>query len=284
MIVNKFLDPKNDVAFKHVFGKEKNKDILIPFLNTVLNYEGSAQISDVKFVKTSQDPEIASKKQSIIDVLCTDQTGRQIIVEMQVAHTDGFEERAQYYAAKAYSSQLNKGEDYSKLKEVIFIAITDYMMFPDKKACKSNHIILDKENGDHDLKAFSFTFIELPKFNKCLHELETIMDKWMYFFKNAKQTTEKDLEKIIGSDDIIDRAYEELNRFSWSEPELNFYEQQEKRERDSRAILKASREEGHKEGRVEEKLAIAKNMLKLGMSFDDISKCTGIEEQELQNL
>ena len=38
MFLNKFLDPKNDFAFKRIFGTERNKDILIHFLNDMLNF------------------------------------------------------------------------------------------------------------------------------------------------------------------------------------------------------------------------------------------------------
>ena len=134
MALSKFLDPKNDVAFKKVFGSEKHKDILIHFINDILELEGNNQIEDVEFLSPIQDAEIASKKQSIVDVLCRDKNGVQIIVEMQVAPTKGFEKRAQYYAAKAYSRQLNKGQEadglYENLKAVIFIAIADYIVFP----------------------------------------------------------------------------------------------------------------------------------------------------------
>ena len=85
---------------------------------------------------------------------------------MQVARTEGFAKRAQYYAAKAYANQMNNGDDYPKLKQIIFLAITNFVMFPDKKGYKSDHVILDKESYAHDLKDFSFTFLELPKFDK----------------------------------------------------------------------------------------------------------------------
>ncbi|WP_333024147.1 Rpn family recombination-promoting nuclease/putative transposase, partial [Wolbachia endosymbiont of Pentidionis agamae] len=133
-------------------------------LNDILEFSEENKIMDVEFLATIQDPDIASKKQSIVDVLCKDQNGVQIIVEMQVARTKGFEKRAQYYAAKAYSQQASKGDDYHNLKEVIFIAIADFILFPDKTAYKSDHITLDKITYEHDLKDFSFTFIELPKF------------------------------------------------------------------------------------------------------------------------
>mgnify|MGYP002628543092 FL=1 len=182
MALSKFLDPKNDVAFKKIFGSEKHKDILIHFINDVLELKDNDQIYEVEFLSTIQDAEIASKKQSIVDVLCRDKNGVQIIVEMQVAPTKGFEKRAQYYAAKAYSRQLNKGQEadglYENLKAVIFIAIADYIVFPDKTEFKSEHVILDKNSHEHDLQDFSFTFVELPKFKKeKIEELDTTLDK-----------------------------------------------------------------------------------------------------------
>lgn len=236
-MLSKFLDPKNDFAFKQIFGTEKNKDILIHFINDILCFKGSEQVVTVDFLKPSQDPDIAYQKQSIVDVLCKDETGRQFIIEMQVARMQGFEKRAQYYASKAYSRQLVSGEDYTELKEVIFIAITNFVMFKDKEGYYSTHVILDKETYVHHLKDFSFTFLELPKFNKNIDELENLMEKWAYFFKHAEETKEADLERIVGSDQVIYRAYEALNRFSWTEIELNTYEQEEKSERDARAIF-----------------------------------------------
>ncbi|HCC24662.1 MAG TPA: transposase, partial [Holosporales bacterium] len=94
MMLTKFLDPKNDFAFKRIFGTEKNKDILIHFLNDMLTFKDRALIQDVTFLKTIQDPETASKKTSIVDILCKDENDNRYIVEMQVAKEKGFEKRA----------------------------------------------------------------------------------------------------------------------------------------------------------------------------------------------
>ena len=211
MITSKFLNPKNDVAFRRIFGTEKNKDILIHFINDILELKGQNRIKEVTFLSPVQIPEIIIKKESIVDVLCMDESGVQIIVEMQVSPSKGFEKRAQYYASKAYSRQLDKGRNskYENLKAVVFIAITDIVIFKDKVNYKSNHIILDTETYTNDLKDFSFTFIELPKFKITdINLLTNIIEKWCYFFKNANETSESDLEKIIGSDSVIKRAYE----------------------------------------------------------------------------
>ena len=48
-------------------------------------------------------------------------------------------------------------------------------------------------------------------------------------------TSEEDLKKLIGSDLVINQAYEALNQFNWTEQELIAYEQELKRIRDNRA-------------------------------------------------
>ncbi|BET28495.1 Rpn family recombination-promoting nuclease/putative transposase [Wolbachia pipientis] len=308
MALSKFLDARNDIAFRRIFGTEKNKDILIHFLNDILDLTDGNKIKDVSFLSPIQDPVIASQKQSIVDVLCVDSTGVKTIIEMQVAKTTGFEKRAQYYAAKAYSSQADVGDQYHDLKGVIFIAIADFILFPNKLAYKSDHVTFDKITFEHDLKDFSFTFIELPKFKKREDQLENIIEKWCYFFKHAGETSEEDLKKIIGSDLIIGRAYDELNQYNWSKEERLAYDQAKKRTDDYLSTLEEKLHEGiligkeegiligHEKGRAEgiqigeekgekqAKIAVAKNSLRAGVSIDVIAQITGLSHNEIAQL
>ena len=66
-MISKYLSPRNDKAFKVVFGTEKNKDILIHFLNDILMKDHP--IEELSFLKTEQDPEIAPLRSSIVDVI-----------------------------------------------------------------------------------------------------------------------------------------------------------------------------------------------------------------------
>ena len=153
-------------------------------------------------------------------------------------------------------------------------------MFPDKKEYKSDHVILDKNSYAQDLKDFYFCFLELPKFNKDIDELQTMVEKWTYFFKHAAHTNESEVEKITGPDEVIRQAYAVLNQFSWSEVELNTYEQAKKRELDAKAILLQQRIEGDAEGRAKEKAEVAKKMLKKGFGVETIIQLTNLSEQE----
>jgi predicted transposase/invertase (TIGR01784 family) len=283
-MIARLLDPKNDVAFKKIFGTEKNKDILIHFLNDMLTFKEKSPIQKVTFLQPVQDPEVAHKKTSIVDILCQDEKGNKYIVEMQVAKEKGFEKRAQYYASKAYVSQMVQNGKYEDLKEVIFLAITDFIMFPDRKGFKCEHVILDREDHNHHLRDLSFTFFELPKFNKNINELKTIVDKWMYFFKHGTDTTAEELEHIIGQDAIIEKAYKELIRFYWNDDQLTTYERVQKDEWDYIAIMDQKFDEGMEEGRLTEKIELAKAFLAQGVPVETVIKATQLPEEKVRKL
>ncbi len=103
---------------------------------------------------------------------------------------------------------------------------------------------------------------------------------WIYYFKYADETSEEELEKIIGSDVIIKKAYEELNRFNWSEKEFIAYEQEIKRIRDERAVLEQKLDDAKKEGKIE----VAKTMLANNVDVTTIVKFTGLSMSEIEKL
>jgi predicted transposase/invertase (TIGR01784 family) len=272
MFLSKFLDPKNDYAFKRIFGAEKNKDILIQFLNDVITFPDNGKIQDVIFLKTTLNPEVAAQKASLVDILCQDEKGQHFIVEMQVTKDKGFAKRAQYYASKVYVSQMQIGQEFFELKEVIFLAIVDFTMFPNKKGYKSDHVILDKESYEHDLKDFSFTFIELPKFTKEIDQLANSTEKWVYFFKHAHETTEEELQKMISSEPMIARAYKELDSYHWNKTELLIYDEADLQERVYRGALAQQYDEGYDKGVEAEREKLITAMLNQGV--DDTTICT----------
>ncbi|MEM7174281.1 MAG: Rpn family recombination-promoting nuclease/putative transposase, partial [Bacteroidota bacterium] len=93
-MLGKYLNPQNEVAFKRIFGQEKNKDILLALLNTVLKTQIHRPIQEAHLIPRVQDPETLAKKTSVLDLMCKDQDGCMYIIEMQVANSEGFKERA----------------------------------------------------------------------------------------------------------------------------------------------------------------------------------------------
>ncbi|MDR0445413.1 MAG: Rpn family recombination-promoting nuclease/putative transposase [Puniceicoccales bacterium] len=221
--MRRFLDPKNDLTFKRLFGTEQNKEILIAFLNDI--FAGVHEpLVEVEFLKTIQDPEIAIMRQSIVDVLCRDAEGKQYIIEMQCALDSSFLKRACYYASRAYVSQVTSGKPFSQLKQVIFLAIFKDQLFPRKGAYLSHHKIQDIHTGECDIDAFSFSFLELGKIDKSFNECQDMIEKWAYFFQHASETDSDSLEEIIQNYPVLGNAYNALGEWGYDNAELLEYD------------------------------------------------------------
>ncbi|MFH1860512.1 MAG: Rpn family recombination-promoting nuclease/putative transposase [bacterium] len=100
-----FLDVKTDYAFKKVFGSDESKDILISFLNAVIDFGEGEEIVDLTIVNPYQIPLVMGMKDSFVDVKAKLSNHKNVIIEMQILNVAGFEKRVLYNAAKAYSTR-----------------------------------------------------------------------------------------------------------------------------------------------------------------------------------
>ena len=179
----KFLDLRTDFAFKKVFGSEGSKDILLSFLNSVIDFNGRV-ISDLTIVDPYNIPMLKGMKDSFVDVKAQLNDGSRVIIEMQVLSHEGFEQRILYNAAKNYSTQLQQGQAYTLLNPVIALTLTDFVLFPGQPMMNCFKL-LEKERFIEYNDDIELVFIELPKFAKTEAELVTAQDKWLFFIKNA---------------------------------------------------------------------------------------------------
>ena len=273
----KFVDPKTDIAFKKIFGDQAHKQILIEFLNEILDL--AHPIEDLQINNTYQPPKVYGLKETMLDIKATDTTKREFIVEMQVEKEKAFAKRALYYSSKAYSQQLDTAQKYDALKPVIFLGILDFSIFDHAEAC-SRHLILNTNNQHHDLKDLEFNFIELPTFTKTETELASTADKWLYFIKHAD-----DLNHIPSNTDTpaLQQAYQIAAQHGWTKEELEIYEYEGLRLGRARNILETAKMDGKAEGRVEGKLDVARNLLAI-MDDDTIAQLTGLDKPIIARL
>ena len=128
-------------------------------------------------------------------------------------------------------------------------------------------------NGVIEIKDVEFNFIELPKFTKTIDQLETNIDQWTYFIKNAENL------KVIPdnvTDEGLKEAYEQANKQNWTREELDEYE-------------KASMREGDEIGKIEvgvnkAKIEMAGAFKLNGASMEMIMKSTGLTREEIEQL
>ncbi|HBL10679.1 MAG TPA: transposase, partial [Cyanobacteria bacterium UBA11162] len=272
-----------------IFGSEQSKDILISFLNALL-YKGESTIKDLEILNPYLAPRIRGVKDTYLDVKATITGDKTVIIEMQVLNVEGVEKRILYNAAKAYSLQLDSGEDYTLLNPVIALTITDFEMFFNLDKVISQFVLKEKDYlVDYLIYDIELVFVELPKFKKNLEELETLTDKWIYFIKTAR--TLQDVPDTMGAVPEINKAFKIANQANLSREELEDLEKREIYIHDQRNAIKRAlrqgreegRQEGKQEGRQEAKLEIAKQLLDV-LDEDLISQKTGLSLDEIQKL
>ena len=277
----RFINPKTDYAFKKIFGSEQSHDILISFLNAIL-YDGRIIIRDLEILNPYLAPKIRGVKETYLDVKAKLDNDTTVIIEMQVLNIEGFEKRILYNAAKAYSTQLGVGQDYTFLDPVIALTITDFEMFPEMEQLISRFILKEKDFLiDDPIYNIELVFVELPKFHKEVNGLETLSDKWLYFLKCARQ-----LDVVPESMNLvpeIKQAFEIANEMNLTPEQIEDMEMQEMFIHDQRNAIKKALNQGLKEGKVAARIEIARNLLAV-LGDEAISRALGLSLQEITQL
>lgn len=276
-----FINPKTDYAFKKIFGSSESKDILISFLNAMI-YEGNSTIEDLEIINPNLPPRIIGLKDTYLDVKAKLKDGTLVIIEMQVLNVQSFGKRVLYNAAKTYAFQLQAGEGYRMLKPVIALTITDFEMFEESDRLISRFVYKEEStNLKYPENEIDLVFVELPKFTKEEHQLETLTDKWIYFIKYARSLTE--VPATIDQVPEIHRAFEIANQANLNREELEDLERREMFIYDQQgAILKAA-QEAREEGMRSKAIAIARQLLDR-LDDETISQTTGLSLEEVRRL
>ncbi|MDR1169797.1 MAG: Rpn family recombination-promoting nuclease/putative transposase, partial [Prevotellaceae bacterium] len=63
--MKRYLDPKNDLPFKRIFGE--HPELLKSFLNALMPFEAGQYIKSLKYLPAEQVPDNPAKKNSIVD-------------------------------------------------------------------------------------------------------------------------------------------------------------------------------------------------------------------------
>ncbi|HBB34125.1 MAG TPA: transposase [Cyanobacteria bacterium UBA8803] len=244
-----FINPKTDYAFKKIFGSSESKSILKSFLNALI-YEGRPTIQDLEIINPNLPPKVEGLKDSYLDVKAFLDNGTIVIIAMQVLNVQSFSKRVLFNAAKTYAFQLQAGEGYRMLKPVIALTITDFEMFPNSPMVISRFVYKEETTNltykENDIKLI---FVELPKFQLELPQLESLTDKWIYFMKYART-----LQEVPETMDVIPeihQAFTIANQVNLTPEELEDIERREMFIYDQQGAIALGREEGLQQGREE---------------------------------
>jgi predicted transposase/invertase (TIGR01784 family) len=288
----RLLDPKADLVFKKIFGE--NKDLVKSFLNSVLPLEDDALIDTLEYLPSEQIPRTPLKKYSIVDVRCVDQKGRIFIVEMQMGWSASFKARLQFGAAKAYVSQLDKGDQYELLHPVYGLGLIGEIFDTQTDEWYHHYKTVNIKDTEKQIKGLELIFVELPKFKASTHMQKKLGILWLRFLNEIDEM--KEIPNEFSDIPEISKAIELTQEASFTPEELAEYDgywDQVRIEKTIKSDAKAEgRVEGKAEGRVEGKAEgeaarsreVALKMLAKNKPDDEILEFSGITPEELIEL
>lgn len=103
----KFINPYTDTGFKMIFGSEINKDMIIKFLNSLLD----EAITDITFRNVEALGLGRNDRKAVFDIFCKTDKEEMIIVEMQKSSQKYFSDRVLYYASFAIQQQASYAKE-----------------------------------------------------------------------------------------------------------------------------------------------------------------------------
>ena len=298
-----FLNPLTDFGFKKLFGEEPHKDLLISFLNSLL--PDHHQIHDLSYTKHEYQGTSAADRKAIFDLSCITSKGERFVVELQRVKQVYFKDRSIYYSTFPIQEQALRGEWNYKLSVVYTIGILDFLI-DDEEDKVFYHVQLKDQHNKLFYDKLNFIYLVLPRFTLDLDQLITLQDKWLYVFRHLHQ-----LDKIPPQlkEAVFRRLFKIAKIAQLPATERLGYETSLKEYRDfmnsqdtayqkgmgeGKEIgivegieigMERGMEKGKEAGIKEGKLAMARNLLQLGiLPAEEIARLAGLELADIQLL
>lgn len=275
----KYINPFTDYGFKKLFGEEPNKDLLLDFLNELLKEE-QGEIVNLTYLKNEHLGTSEIDRRAIFDLYCENEKGEKFIVELQKSKQNFFKDRTVYYSTFPIREQAKRANWNYELKAVYTIAILDFVFEEDKhepEKFRYDVKLTDIETQKIFYDKLTFIYLEMPKFNKTIDELETRFEKWLFVLRNLNR-----LDRVPDKlrEQIFEKLFKTAEIAKFTPEQVRSYEDSLKYYRDLKNSLDTAKEEGFEEG-VEKGIEkgiekVAKKLLNNNIPIEIIIKSTGL--------
>lgn len=297
----RYVNFYTDFAFKKLFGTEVNKDLLISFLNALL--QGTEKILDLKYINTENLGTQEYDRKAVFDVYCETEDGRKILVEMQKAEQQFFKDRSIFYSTFPIRDQAVKGNSWDyHLNAVYTIGILNFCFDEDDPAYY-HHVVKLVDMDTHKVfyDKLTYIYLEMPKFNKTVDELDTMFDKWLFAIKNMASLLER---PVVLRDKVFRHLFEAAEIARFNPLERMSYEESLKIYRDWFSVMKTAEikgqsigyergmqqgiqqgmQQGMQQGREERDRAYILRLKEKGYTMDQMQDITGFSEEIINKI
>ena len=281
-----FYTCRNDRAFKEVFLKPDNSDLLKALLEFILKIK----IDKLEIKKTELLSGNVNIKDKRVDAIV--HTGnKKIEIEINSQNKDYLHTRSTAYICNIYQSNASVGDTYNEDTDIIQVNLT-WGLGRNNDEMKIYKIM--NEKGELYVKNFIIYEINMDYYDKIWYsknEEEIKKNQYMIMLDLDK----KEL-KNMPKDKIVDKYITNVTIVN-DDPEFQKYMSEEEDKRKiQNSLLSEAKEEGISQGYTsgindgiskgenKKSIEIAKNMLNKNMSIEEISDITCLSIEEINKL
>ncbi len=215
------IDPKIDCVFKALLGSEENRNLLVHFLNAVLNVELPEPITSVEILNPYNDKEFLDDKLSIVDVKARDNKDRIYQIEIQLLCYDNLPSRIIYGWSDIYSQQLKDGKNYLQLKPTFSIWLLGKNLIKTDDNYLHTYKLRD-EDGQVLVEHGAILLLEIEKFHAS--HIENERERWLQFFKEGESLDDDTQLPDWMITEEMRQAMNTLRQFSEKERDYHAYQ------------------------------------------------------------
>ena len=281
----KYADLLDDDVFKLVFGRESSKDVMMEFLNQVID---DRTIVDVEFMDKEMKSLERGRKDSVYDMFCKTDDGSRIVVEVQRRKQATYVERTIYYSTFQVRNQVDAGCGDYEFCPVYVINILDFNIDENKGNPEVKTVYRLYEETRHTLLTdkLTFIFLELNKFKKTLEELDgNVLDGMYFCLKNM--TALKDCPQVL-THEVFKKIFDISELVNMDEVTRSKVLLKMTTERDLRNQMayakKEAIEEGRAEGLAEGRAEVVRKFIESGMSQEIVAKILQCQVGDIEEM
>lgn len=279
--IGRYANILKDRWFKRTFGWAPAKRLMQLFLQELIP---EREITEISFGPQEHINPIDQGKDVRLDVQCHDSNENLFIVEVQLSEQSTFYERAVFNSSFVIQEQLPQGRSDWAFAPIYFIGIVNFSIHEGADQVLYRYRLREIESGEQMTDRIEYIFLEVPNCRKALTPEASLLDNLCYVLGHISEMTDRP-DGIEG--EIFDLLFKSAEIVNFAPKERKEYIKDMTTERDRENQLATAKSKGLQEGLKQGRRALeetALNLLKMGLSVEDISKATGLSLEEVRGL
>lgn len=183
-----YVDPLSPFGFKHLFGQESSKEILLEFLNVL--FEGENRILNAVSPPEKALAGYPGTEDALLNLVCTDEDGDEFTVEIRNLGEHNFREKNKEFMARHFNNSVSKDQSTSAFpyKDNFLVGFLSSRLSERTKSLHFRDVFeLQKNHEESYSGILGFKFMEISGQDDPGEKLEDELEKWLYLFRNMHQ-------------------------------------------------------------------------------------------------